>query len=234
MLPRTRRQAVQSGPRDKPTVHSQNMPTAEHPPVRDAYAAYTNQGFLGRETAATAEMLAGGATPSEVRRRVMEQNLFQLTSESSRKSTVNAVLARLDNATPSLLRLVTSTEPDTRRLTTLYVILLQHRLLREFVADVLVPIANLPDESVTQTNVSVFMQRVASQQPDVDAWSATTKQKSASNMLRVLTDAGVLLRQKPDQHTVLAQWVPADLRRELEEAGRNEFLKLLLDRGGAA
>lgn len=210
------------------------MPTVHHPPVRDAYAAYTNQGFLGRETAVTAELLAGGATPSEVRQRAKEQNLFQLTSESSRKSTVNAVLARLDNATPNLLRLVTSIEPDTRRLATLYVILLQHRLLREFVADVLVPKANLSDERVTQTDISVFMQRVASQQPDVDAWSATTRQKSASNMMRVLTDAGVLDRQTRDHHTVHPTWVPADLRHELEAAGRHEFLKLLLDRGGAA
>ncbi|MDZ7801877.1 MAG: DUF1819 family protein [Trueperaceae bacterium] len=219
---------------DMPTVHLWCMPTSQHPPVRDDYAAYTNQGFLGRETSETAHLLGDGVSEQDVRRRATDENLFQLTSESSRRSTVNAVLARLDGASGQLLDVLASSDPDTRRQATLYVILLQHRLLREFIADVIVPKARLADDVVTETDVAVFMQRVASQQPDVHAWSTSTKQKAVSNMLRVLTDAGLLERKARDRHVIRTSWVSPELRNELDAAGRASYLTLLLDQGGAA
>jgi hypothetical protein len=208
------------------------MSRPDHPPVRDAYAAHTNQGFLGRETAAAARMLLGGVTPKEVRTRIVDDNVFQLTSPASRKTAANAVLPRLEEASAGLLDLLASDVPDVRRLTTLYVILLQHRLLREFMTDVVVPKAGLASDAVTGTDVSAFMERVASQQPDVSAWSASTRQKAASNLVRVLTDAGLLQKDRSGGHTVQVSWVPQELRSELDQAGRSRFLTLLLDRGG--
>lgn len=62
----------------------------EHPLIRHAYAAFTNQGFLLREVSLTAELLRNNATKVDVRREVVENDLYQLASKASRKTSVNA------------------------------------------------------------------------------------------------------------------------------------------------
>jgi hypothetical protein len=69
----------------------------EHPPTRHAYVAFTNQGFLIREVSLTAELLRYNGTKADVRREVVENNLYQLASKASRKTSVNVVLRRLEH-----------------------------------------------------------------------------------------------------------------------------------------
>lgn len=200
----------------------------EHPPIRRTYAAFTNQGFLLREVSCTAELLQSNATETDVRREVVENDLYQLASKASRKTSVNAVLRRLEAVPPSLLEFLAHGSLDLRRLTNLYLILLQHRLLREFVAEVVLEALSRFAYQVPNTEVSAFMTHKRNQVPEIDNWSEATLGKARSNLVNICVSAG-LLHREAGGWSIQPQSVPASLRQELTDAERQKFLRLLLD-----
>lgn len=200
----------------------------KHPPIRQNYAAFTNQGFLQREVGVVAERLLDGATEKEIQREILEHDLFQLPSSKSRQTIVRAVLKRLDNVPTSLLEHLAYGSLDLRRLTNLYLLLLQHRLLREFVAEVILEAFSRFNYLVPLTEINAFITCKRSQVLEIDGWSEATLGKSRSNLVNICVSAG-LLRKEGDGWSIQPQSVPPSLRQELIEAERQKLLHLLLD-----
>jgi hypothetical protein len=200
----------------------------EHPPIRQSYAAFTNQGFMLREVSLTADLLRHGSARAEIRREAVEHDLYQIASMASRKTTVNAVLSRLEAVPPSLLEHLAEGSLDLRRLTNLYLVLLQHRLLREFIAEVVLEAFSRFSYLVSQAEVNAFMTHKQHQIPEIDSWSELTRQKSRSTLVNLCVSAG-LLHREGEGLSIQPQSVPPALRQELLDAERQLFLRLLLD-----
>lgn len=200
-----------------------------HPPVQTSYIAYTNRGFLLHETVAVAKLLLGGASAADVQRYAVEDDIFQLSSPASRNTVVRSVLKRLNNADRSLLALLAEGGLETKQLTTFYLILLEHPLLRDFVAEVVLDAVQRFTRVVTAAEINTFIDRKIEQVPAVAAWSEQTLAKARSTLLAFCLQAGLL---KEDEHTLIIQpqFIPQPLRDELGRAGRREFLALLLGR----
>ena len=200
----------------------------EHPPVRQSYAAFSNQGFLLREVGLVAGLLLTGTPKEEVRRDILERDLFQLDAAKSRQTLLRAVLWRLDGAPPALLEFSAHGSLELRRLTNLYLLLLQHRLLREFLAEVVLESLDRFSYLVPPTEAGAFMTRKRDESADVGGWSEATLAKARSNLVNFCLSAGLLTRDA-DGYGVHPQSVPGTLRDELIAAGRRGFLRLLLD-----
>lgn len=200
-----------------------------HPGIRTQYAAFTNQGFLLRETVAAASMIQSGATIEDVQRAVRDEDLFQLRTNASRKTIGAAVVARLEDVGPTLLMLLVDGSPVVRRLTNIYLILLQHRLLRELIGSVLVEARRRLAATISGAEVNAFLEQKRTEESTVGVWSSETLQKSRSNMLSVCVAAGLLEGLERKSFTLRAQWVPKQLRDELAAVHRSSFLPLLLD-----
>ena len=201
----------------------------QHPALRVTYSALTNQGFLLRETVEAASRLAAGAQAEDVLKQVKEHDLFQLRTVKSRQTIGNAVLTRLDGVPPRLLRLLVDGGSDVQRLTNLYLILVQHRLLREFLLEVVHDALRRLATVVTMDEVNVFIEHKREQHAAVGSWSDQTLQKARSNMLNVCASADLLTRVDRASYAVKAQWVPKVLRDELKAVDREVFLRMLLD-----
>lgn len=201
-----------------------------HPAPSTTYAAYTNQGFLLHEMSFTAKRLLAGASLMEVAQQVTEQNAFQLRSAASRKTIFSAVAQRLEHAGEELLSFLAGQEPELKRLTNLYLILLKHRLLREFVAEVLHEELLQFSTTLHRGRVQGFFERKRVQESKVGSWSEQTREKAKANILTVCSDAG-LLQPQGASFVIVAQLVPSRLRLALEAAGREAYLPLLLDQG---
>ena len=199
----------------------------QHPAVETAYAAYTNQGFLLREAGLVAELLLANMSREAILHEVVEGDLFQLASVASRKTTLQVLLRRFEGAPPSLLSQL-SGSPELRRLTNLYLIFLKHRLLREFVAEVLLDAASRLSYVVTKGDVNVFMVFKRSQVDELERWSEATATKAQSNLVNLCVNAGILEKNAAGLMVQL-QNVPAALSSELRAAGRQSFRRLLLD-----
>jgi hypothetical protein len=128
-----------------------------------------------------------------------------------------------------LLDFLAEGSADLRRLTNLYLILLQHRLLREFLAEVVDEARARLAAAVTAAEMNAFLERKREQVPDVAGWSEQTLQKSRSNMLNVCVAAGLLVQYDRKTFAIQPQWVPGALREELRAAQRSAFLRLLLN-----
>lgn len=200
----------------------------EHPKVQLSYLAQTNQGFLLREANLIANLMLENATKDELKRYVVDDDLFQLASVASRKTALQTILKRLSKTPPILLEFLAAGEPELQRLTNLYLILLQHRLLREFIAEVALESLSRFSYLIPLTEVKAFMAYKRSQVPVVETWSAATTDKSRSNLVNTCVSAGLLQREATALRTQ-PQSVPPPLKRELTAASRESFLLLLLD-----
>jgi hypothetical protein len=206
-------------------------PVVTHPAVTTAYAALTNQGFLLQETMAVAARLLQRASAKSIRREVMEEDLFQLRSIHSRKTILNAILDRLQGAPDDLLAFLSEGGLELRKLSNLYLILVKHRLMREFIAELLGEELQGFSRVLAAADINIFFERKRYQVPELEVWTEQTFQKSRSNITGVCVDAGLLSKGPKGSYEIHPQYVPSALRDALVRAGRSSFLPLLLDQG---
>lgn len=159
------------------------------------YAARTSHAFVLTETVKVAELIYQGATQEDIRQRVLVEDLFQLRSQVSRERALQIVLKRLRQV-PTYIQLIATGNPDTRQLTILFLILREHRLLRELIAEVLLDKIQGFDYVVTSADLRTFFEGKRDENSTVAAWSESTYKKVASNTVLVLVNAG-LLRKTP-------------------------------------
>lgn len=198
--------------------------------MTDAYSAHTSHAFVLTETVTIASLMYQGATQEDIRQRVLVEDLFQLRSQVSRERALQIVLKRLRQV-PAYVQLIATGNPDTRQLTILFLILREHRLLRELTAEVILDKIQGFDYVVTSADLRAFFAGKRDQNSTVAAWSASTYKKVASNAVLVLVNSWLLqptwsLR---GNYQIRAVPVPSALRQQLLADGLGYYLTLMLD-----
>jgi hypothetical protein len=195
-----------------------------------AYAARTSHAFVLTETVTVAELIHHGATQEDIRQRVLMEDLFQLRSQVSRERALQTILKRLHQVPEAYIKLIATGNPDTRRLTILFLILRENRLLRELIIEVLLDKLKGYDYVVTIADLRTFFEGKRDQNPTVAAWSDSTYKKAASNIVLVLVNAGLLQPTSPrGNYQIRALPVPSPLRQQLVADGLGHYLTLMLD-----
>jgi hypothetical protein len=195
-----------------------------------AYTAHTNNPFILNETVTVAELMYHGVTQEEIRQQVIQGNLFQLRSQVSRERGLYTVLKRLRQVPDSYIQLIATGNFDTRRLTILFLILQEHRLLREFMTEVVLEKIAGFDFTITSADVGGFFTRKREQNSAIARWSESTYKKVASNTLLVLVNAGLLKTTASRRHyQIRAVPIPSELRQQLLADGNASYLPLMLD-----
>jgi Putative inner membrane protein (DUF1819) len=204
---------------------------AKHPSLVMRYSAFTNQGFLLREVCLIAEMLLCGYDLQKIKIRVLEEDLFQLSSLHSRKTILSAVLKRLEDTGQDLWECLSEGSLELRCLTNLYLILLKHRLLRDFIAEVLLEELLRFRAFASRSEINAFFERKYMQVDEIAAWSEATLRKSRNNILTICSDAGLLDGVSVSSLLIVPQLVPVKLKQLLLRSTHEALLPLLLDRG---
>ncbi|MBD2597911.1 DUF1819 family protein [Nostoc spongiaeforme FACHB-130] len=195
-----------------------------------AYAARTDNAFVLTETITVAELMYLGATHEDIRQRVLIGDLFQLRSQVSRERALQTILKRLHQVPEAYIKLIATGNPDIRRLTILFLILREHRLLRELIAEVLLDKIKTFDYFLTSADLRTFFEGKRDQSSTVGAWSDSTYKKAISNTVLVLVNAGLLQPKSPrGNYQIRAVPVPSPLRQQLLADGLGHYLTLMLD-----
>lgn len=198
--------------------------------TQTAYAARTCHAFVLTETATIAQLIYEGATQEEIQQRVLVEDLFGLRSQVSRTRALQTILKRLGQTTEAYVRLIASGNPDICRLTILFLILQEDRLLREFIAEVLIDKIKGFDRVVTPADLRTFFEAKRDSCSRVAAWSESTYKKVVSNTLLVLVNAGLLQPTSPRRnYQIRAVPIPSALRQQLLADGLSHYLTLMLD-----
>jgi Putative inner membrane protein (DUF1819) len=194
------------------------------------YAARTNNTFVLTETATVAELIYQGATENDIRRQVLVEDLFQLRSQLSRERALQTILKRLNQVPESYVKLIATGNIDIRRYTILFLILQEHRLLRELIAEILLDKIKAFDYIVTAANLRAFFEGKREQSETVAAWSDSTYKKVMSSTVQVLVNAGLLeVNSQRGNYEIRSIPIPSVLRQQLLNDGFGHYLALMLD-----
>ncbi|MEA5566670.1 DUF1819 family protein [Anabaena sp. UHCC 0399] len=194
------------------------------------YAACTSYPFVLTETVTVAELMYKGATQEDIRQQVLIEDLFQLRSQVSRERALQAILKRLQQVPEEYIQLIATGNYDTRRLTILFLVLREHRLLRELISEVLLDKIKRFNYVVTSADLRTFFAGKRDQSSILAAWSSSTYKKVASNTVLVMVKAGLLQPTSPrGNYEIRAVPVPSPLRQQLLADGLGHYLTLMLD-----
>ena len=198
--------------------------------AHSSYAAYTKYAFAFTETVAIAELLRQGLDYKTIKQRVVEDDLFQIRSRNSRQGAFQTIWQRLEKLPPEYIQLIATGHADVRRFTVLCLILLQHRLLRELIIDVLLNKVHQFDLVVKASDLRVFFETKRQESQTLAKWSKATYQKASSNTVLVLVGAGLLQPIKPKgSYEIRATPVPIALKQQLIADGLDKLLILMLN-----
>ena len=196
------------------------------PEIVKTYAAFTNHAFLLDETVAVAALLKEDFAPDEVKRLILEQDLFSLRANASRRTLASAILTRLKGV-PEVFLDNLSGDRTLQMYTTFYLILLRHRLLREFIEEVLLEHVQRLVRNVTETEITAFFERKRQLEPVVAKWSEATLNKSRVNLIKILVEATVLAKTSGG-FDIVPNLIPEKLKHDLRTVGHKSFIILML------
>ncbi len=114
-----------------------------------------------------AQLICQGESEATIRQKVLVEDIFQMRSHSSRERTLQNVLKRLHNAPPIYLELLANGNLDVRRLTNLFLILRENRLLCELIDEVLLEKLQHFDVSVRAADLRSFFETKREQIPNI-------------------------------------------------------------------
>ena len=115
------------------------------------YRALTKNAFSLTETVTIASLITQGVSPEDIRYQVLESNLLQLRSYSSREGALQTILRRFKDVPKDYIFLLVSDNLDIRRFTLFFLVLQENRLLRELVTAVLREKLNRLEKTVKLT-----------------------------------------------------------------------------------
>lgn len=195
-----------------------------------SYAAHTKYAFALTETVAIAELLCQGLDYETIQQQVVIDDLLQMRSQTSRQGALRTIFQRLEKLPSEYIKLITMGNTDIRRFTVFFAILLQNRLLRELITDVLLDKFKQFDLIIKSSDLRVFFESKREESQILSKWSDATYQKACSNTVLVLVSARLLQPTKPKgNYEIRATPVPIALKQQLIADGLEQILVLMLN-----
>ncbi|MBD3886981.1 DUF1819 family protein [Phormidium tenue FACHB-886] len=149
-----------------------------------AYAAHTRYAFALTETVAIAELLFQGLDRETIKQMVVQDDLLQMRSQTSRQGAFQTIWKRLEKLSPDYIKLIATGNADVRRFTILFSILLEHRLLRELIIEVLLDKLKQFDLVIKSSDLRIFFEAKREESQILAKWSDATYKKAAKTRFR--------------------------------------------------
>lgn len=194
------------------------------------YRNLTKQAFALTDSVLVASLIARGANSEEIRQQVLDHDIFEMRSRSSRDGALRTILRRFKTVPKDYIHLLASDNPDVRRFTLLFLLLQENRLMRELIAEVLIEKLRQLDPVAKGTEIRAFFETKREQEPVVAQWSASTFERTAQNTVMALVRAGLLFPIQPKgDYEIRSMPVPSQLRQQLILDGFESYLALMLN-----
>ena len=171
------------------------------------------KGALLEETLVVMRHMAQGATVSQVRAMVMDDDLLGKNTVATRASVWKRIQARYlsDAAHARTIAAMVTQAPDrqTERLVLFYEFCQATPILRDVTVGCVYPHYAAGFINVDKALIQQYLDDIAGDHPEVTAWSPQTRGKVVSNILAVLRDFGLLAGKVHKQFTPLYVPLPA-------------------------
>ncbi len=150
-----------------------------------------------------AQLLLQGFNELELREEVINQNIFQVKSESRKRELASIILSRLGMLDEYLTRCIVEGDVETSKTVVLYTIVRTDRLFYEFMHEVFSEKLAFQDPVITDSDFNTFFESKRQQSEKIASWKEYTFYKLKQVYIRILFEAGLLLNQKDDRKVVM-------------------------------
>ena len=179
--------------------------------------ALTREQFMFLEMRKVAQMTIQGMTEEEILSRVYDDNLFQYPTQREIKSKCRACLKRVAQIKdmPRMMEALAEGLAADGRLAALIALMLQNRLVAEFMVGVVGEKYRTLDYSLTRKDMNLFLMRLAEQDENVAGWSEQTVKRIRGVLHRCLTETGYLDDMRTEKLNPVL--LPMEMENELRE-----------------
>ncbi|MGF9956253.1 DUF1819 family protein [Bacillus mycoides] len=181
--------------------------------------------YLEMKKAAT--LVVEGNTLEQVKKLILEENIYQVKTESRKKEFASIVSSRLQVLDEFLMKQLVYGDVETSKLIVLYTIIKTDRLFYEFMDEVIKDKYILRDFSLADKDFNIFFLCKREQSDVVAGWKDYTFYKLQQVFIRILFEVGILKNQKGERD-INVPFLSNDVKQHLKEIGDGAFVTLLV------
>ncbi|GGJ91405.1 hypothetical protein GCM10007063_12570 [Lentibacillus kapialis] len=159
--------------------------------------------LLYTETKKLADLILQGYNELKLKEQVINNNIFQVKSESRKRELASTILSRLNILDEYLTRCLIESDVETSKILVLYTIVRTDRLFYEFMDEILSEKLAFQDPVITDSDFNSFFESKRQQSNKVAGWKEYTFYKLKQVYIRILFESGLLLNQKGERKVVI-------------------------------
>ncbi|GEB77835.1 DUF1819 family protein [Sporolactobacillus inulinus] len=140
-----------------------------------------------------------GLTNKEIRKKVVEENVFQFENKGRINRALPSVMRRADVFDDTLSSLLLEGPLDMGKVLNLYAIMKTDLLFHEFMTEVIGEKLHHDDYMIEKKDINLFFASKAEQSEKVASWSDINMEKLKRAYMQVLYESGVLRTRKGNE-----------------------------------
>lgn len=150
-----------------------------------------------------------GFSQKEIRRKVIDENVFQFDNKGRITRTLPSVLRRAKVIDSKLASFMINGSLEMSKIINLYAIMKTDLLFYEFMHEIISEKLQSNDYLIEKKDINLFFERKSEQSEKVASWSATNTEKLKRAYMHVLFESGFLKerRSKELNHLIIDQQI---------------------------
>lgn len=189
-------------------------------------AGMTSRPFWYIEAKKTAKYMIDGLNKEEIRKIIIEENIFQAPSEERANQIFNTIYRRLSSLDAIFLERITLSDVATSKILVLFSIMKTDRLFFEFMFEVYREKLILGDYTIKERDMNVFFENKRRQSDSVSKWTEYTVQKLKASYTRMLFESGLTPKTSGDRQIVPVN-IDYKLSGELKDKDMSAFIQCI-------
>lgn len=183
--------------------------------------------YLYKETKKASSLINEGLDVNDIKEKSLQDNIFQLESETRKKEVASIITARLKDLDKQIIYNIENSNVETSKVLVLYAILKTDRLFFEFINEVYKEKILLKDLFIKDKDFNVFFQNKREQSEKVASWSEYTFKKLKQVYIRILFESGLIVNQKGDRE-IKVPIIESEVKDYLYSIGDKVYLNAML------
>ncbi|WP_061995749.1 DUF1819 family protein [Clostridium sp. ATCC 25772] len=188
-------------------------------------AKLTGESFLLYEFKVVAKLKKEGFSDKEIRKRVLEENLFQYKFKSSISRRLSPLIKRVNSIDDNLLNMLLEDPLGYGVIINLYTIMKNDRLFFEFMDEVIREKIEYNYGFIEKKDINIFFTAKAEQSDLVSGWSEQTIAKLKQVIFKILSEAGMIEDIKTGKINRLL--IPVEVKDYLISIGEKSYIKAM-------
>ncbi|KOF08713.1 hypothetical protein AC739_18800 [Planococcus glaciei] len=162
---------------------------------------------------------------AEIRKKVIEENIFQFGNKGRIKRSLPSIMRRLDVIDESLAKIMLEGSLETGKVINLYAIMKTDLLFFEFMNEVISEKLYMNDYLFEKKDINIFFTVKSEQSEQVANWSITNIERLKSAYLQVLFESGMLKQRQSNELNRLI--IDEQIKEHLRQIGDAKYVQAM-------